>query len=253
MDIYETRRQNLRILVKEQFNGRIASLAEATERAPSYLSRCLTDNPSHRKGIGERFAREIEDRLLLPDRWLDQARDPGAIHFPNSKLKASETITGLLPIDVWDDDTPVDSDEVAVPFLREVEVSAGAGRFVVEENTDATLRFSKKELRSNGVQFDKARCVTVRGNSMLPILRDGATIGVNTAINSIGDVVDGDLYAISHGGQLRVKQVYRMPTGIRLRSFNRDEHPDEDYAFDDLEHEDMHIIGRVFWWAMYAR
>lgn len=159
----------------------------------------------------------------------------------------------LKDISLWDDDTPVDDDEVSVPFLREVELAAGSGRFVIEESERASLRFGKRSLRHNGVQFDQAKCVTVRGNSMLPVLRDGATVGVNAAKCAIGDIVDGDLYAINHNGQLRVKQLYRLPTGIRLRSFNRDEHPDEDYSFQEVQEEQIVILGHVFWWGMYAR
>ena len=159
----------------------------------------------------------------------------------------------LKDISLWDDDTPVNDDEVSIPFLREVELAAGSGRFVIEESEKASLRFGKRSLRHNGVQFDQAKCVTVRGNSMLPVLRDGATVGVNAGKSGIGDIVDGDLYAINHNGQLRVKQLYRLPSGIRLRSFNRDEHPDEDYSFQDIQDEQISILGHVFWWGMYAR
>lgn len=159
----------------------------------------------------------------------------------------------MSDISVWDDDSPVEDDEVSVPFLREVELAAGSGRFVIEESEKSTLRFGKRSLRHNGVQFDQAKCVTVRGNSMLPVLRDGATVGINTGKSAIGDIVDGDLYAINHNGQMRVKQVYRMPTGIRFRSFNRDDHPDEDYTFAQMHDEQISLIGHVFWWGMYAR
>lgn len=167
-------------------------------------------------------------------------------------VRISPTVD-LQPISTWDDDTPIEDDEVSVPFLREVELAAGSGRFSIEVSEKASLRFGKRSLRHNGVQFDQARCVTVRGNSMLPVLRDGATVGVNTGKNSIGDITDGDLYAINHNGQLRVKQVYRLPTGIRLRSFNRDDHPDEDYTFQEIQDEQIAILGHVFWWGMYAR
>ncbi|MNC83010.1 HTH-type transcriptional regulator PrtR [compost metagenome] len=50
-----------------------------------------------------------------------------------------------------------------------------------------------------------------------------------------------------------MKQLYRLPTGIRLRSFNREEHPDEDYSFQDMQEEQILILGHVFWWGMYAR
>ena len=154
---------------------------------------------------------------------------------------------------LWDDDTPVADDEVSIPFLRQVELAAGSGRFVIEESERARLRFGKRSLRHNGVQFDQAKCVTVRGDSMLPVLRDGATVGVNAGKRTLDQVIDGDLYAINHNGQLRVKQLYRLASGLRLRSFNRDEYPDEDYVYSELEDEQLVILGHVFWWGMYAR
>lgn len=156
-------------------------------------------------------------------------------------------------IETWDDETPLDDDEVYVPFLHEVELAAGSGRFAIEESANSRLRFNKKDLRHNGVQFSNAKCVKVGGNSMVPVLRDGATVGVNVGKNSLSDIVDGEMYAINHNGQLRVKQVYRIPTGLRLRSFNRDEHPDEDYTFQQIQEQQISILGHVFWWAMYSR
>ncbi len=255
MDIYEIRRQNLRALIKEQFDGKISSLADAIERAPSYLSRCLTENPDHRKRVGEKLARDIEAKVLLPELWLDQPRDESLPAFPNSTLPRRDIISEgtLHDISAWDESTPLNDDEVEVPFLREVELAAGSGRFAIEEDEIETLRFSKKNLRKNNVQFDKAKCVTVRGNSMIPVLRDGATVGIDMGKTSMGSIIDGDLYALNHNGQLRVKQLYRLPTGIRLRSFNRDEHPDEDYSFQYIQDEQISILGHVFWWAMYAK
>lgn len=158
----------------------------------------------------------------------------------------------LEGVRVWDEATPLEDDEVYVPLLREVELSAGSGKFAIEERSTSKLRFSKQDLRANGVQFSNAKCVSVSGNSMFPVLRDGAIVGVNVGKNQLTDVVDGEMYAVSHGGQLRIKQVYRLPTGLRLRSFNREDHPDEDYTFQQLQAEQITIIGHVFWWGMFA-
>lgn len=153
------------------------------------------------------------------------------------------------PISVWDDETPLMDDEVEVPFLREVELAAGSGRTAIQESEKLKLRFGARSLRNHGVQPENAVCVSVSGNSMEPVLRNGATVGVDRGRR---DVIDGDLYAINHGGQLRVKQVYRLPGGgIRLRSFNRDEHPDEEYPLDEIRERSISIIGRVFWGAMF--
>ncbi|RBL67302.1 XRE family transcriptional regulator, partial [Pseudomonas sp. MWU13-2625] len=121
------------------------------------------------------------------------------------------------------------------------------------ESDTARLRFFKEGLRQNGVQFSNAKCVSVSGSSMVPVLRDGATVGVNVGRNALKDIVDGEMYALNHNGQLRVKQVYRLPTGLRLRSFNRDEHPDEDYTFQEIQEQQISILGHVFWWGMFAR
>jgi phage repressor protein C with HTH and peptisase S24 domain/predicted XRE-type DNA-binding protein len=153
------------------------------------------------------------------------------------------------PVDVWDDETPLPDDEVLVPFLKEVELAAGNGRLAVEVSSRRKLRFGKYTLRNQGIEPENARCVTITGNSMEPVLRNGATVGVDLGNTRI---VDGDLYAINHAGQLRVKQAYRLPGGgIRLRSFNRDEHPDEEYSPEQMQAQELSLIGRVFWGAMF--
>jgi phage repressor protein C with HTH and peptisase S24 domain len=229
-------KRNVSIVLRELLDRDGISPTELHRRTgvpQSTLSRILSGkivDPSdkHISRIADYF-RVSTDQLRgrAGSAWQDE-RDP-----MHSELK---------DISLWDDDTPVNDDEVSIPFLREVELAAGSGRFVIEESEKASLRFGKRSLRHNGVQFDQAKCVTVRGNSMLPVLRDGATVGVNAGKSGIGDIVDGDLYAINHNGQLRVKQLYRLPSGIRLRSFNRDEHPDEDYSFQDIQEEQISIL-----------
>lgn len=163
-----------------------------------------------------------------------------------SKPAANATMLG--PISVWDDDTPLDDDEVYVPFLKEVELSAGSGRTVIEKSSSRKLRFGKITLRNQGVQFDQAVCVTVHGNSMEPVLPDGSTVGVDRACTA---VKDGKMYAIDHGGELRVKTLYRMPGGgLRFRSFNQDEHPDEEYTAQQLAESGISVLGKVFWYSV---
>ncbi|WP_236236587.1 XRE family transcriptional regulator [Pseudomonas faucium] len=155
----------------------------------------------------------------------------------------------VAPISVWDDETPLDDDEVEIPFLREVELSAGSGRTVIERSTSSKLRFGKRSLRAHNVQFDQAVCVVVSGNSMEPVLPDGSTVGVNIGQTQ---VIDGKMYAIKHDGQLRVKVLYRIPGGgVRLRSFNQSEHPDESYTAEEMAEKSIEIIGRVFWGASF--
>ncbi|KWS47873.1 LexA family transcriptional regulator [Pseudomonas savastanoi] len=165
---------------------------------------------------------------------------------PASNVESNAEMLG--PLEEWDDKTPLGDDEVEVPLLKEVELSAGSGRVTIQEHATAKLRFGKRTLRRQGVQVENAVCVSVYGNSMEPVLPHGSTVGVDRGKTLIKD---GDIYAIEHNGQLRVKLVYRLPSGgLRLRSFNRDEHPDEEYSLPELEAQNLCVIGRVFWYSV---
>ncbi|RYZ22758.1 MAG: helix-turn-helix transcriptional regulator [Chitinophagaceae bacterium] len=181
--------------------------------------------------------------LRCAPEWLTDGKNS-----PDAGTQPKGNAAMLGPISVWDDETPLDDDEVYVPFLKEVELSAGSGRTVIEKSSSRKLRFGKQTLRNQGVQFDQAVCVTVHGNSMEPVLPDGSTVGVDKSSTS---VKDGKMYAIDHGGELRVKTLYRMPGGgLRFRSFNQDEHPDEEYTAAQLAENEISVLGKVFWYSV---
>ncbi len=165
------------------------------------------------------------------------------------KPQAAAAEQALVNASVWDDETPLGDDEVEVPFLREVELAAGSGRTVIQESSDLKLRFGRQTLRRHSVQAENAVCVVINGNSMEPRLPHGSTVSVDRGATNI---IDGKLYALNHAGQLRVKQLYRLPGGgLRLRSFNREEHADEDYSAEEVQGQEIGIIGRVWWGAMF--
>ena len=69
MDVYNTRRDNLRRLCGEW--GGPTSLAKKLGHSNgSYLAQLIGPNPS--RMISEKVAREIEGKLTLPVGWLDQ-------------------------------------------------------------------------------------------------------------------------------------------------------------------------------------
>lgn len=166
---------------------------------------------------------------------------------PVSREKPSNSAWSMHPIEVWDDDTPLGPDEVELPFFKEVELSAGKGSEVMLETNGRKLRFGKRTLKRKSIDPAAAGCVPVTGNSMEPVLPDGSTVGVDTANTTIQD---GKMYAIDHDGQLRVKLLYRLPgSGLRLRSYNTDEHPDERYEGEYVQRH-IRIIGKVFWYSV---
>lgn len=159
--------------------------------------------------------------------------------------QASDSAKILGGLDVWDSDTPIDEDEVELRFFKDVEASAGNGTQVSEFDKGYKLRFSRRTLSRLNVSPENAVCITVSGNSMEPQLPDGSTVGVDT-----GDTVirDGKVYAVITEGLLRVKVLYSLPGGgMRMRSYNSNEHPDDTFSAEQVREKNIRVLGRVFW------
>lgn len=220
-----------------ELNLKQKDIAEKTGASKASVSNWFSgkDSPT-------RFIMELSKALKCDPEWLLEGSKSTAPE--RSKITTIENNAEYYGhIDAWDSETPLDEDEVEVPFFMEVELAAGIGGEYSLEIQGPKLRFSKSTLRRCGVEASAAACVKVSGNSMEPRLFDGDVVGVNTLDKRI---VDGKVYAINHSGLLRVKRLYRMPGGgLRVNSINSDEHPDEIYQGDKLQ--DVVIIGRVFW------
>lgn len=192
--------------------------------------------------VSPRLAKLFGDKSHPPSQIAYQLTRPAQEH--------SHAVTehaAIYPIEVWDDDTPLGPDEVELPFFKEVELSAGKGSEVMLETSGRKLRFGRRSLQRKGVEPSSAACAAVTGNSMEPVLPDGSTVGIDTGRKQ---VQDGKMYAIDHAGQLRVKLLYRLPGGgLRVRSYNDAEHPDERYEGEYVA-EHIRVIGQVFWYSV---
>ncbi|WP_322614231.1 LexA family transcriptional regulator [Pseudomonas sp. BIC9C] len=161
----------------------------------------------------------------------------------------SDRSTDLVPMSIWDEDTPLDDDEVEVPYFAEVQLAAGSGMTHVVEVPGRKLRFSKATLREAGVNINDAMCARVHGRSMERMILDGAAVGVDRGQT---EIIDGEIYAFDHEGMLRTKYLYRMPGGsVRARSENHEEYPDEIFTPEQMA--EIRILGRVFWWSTVRR
>ncbi|WP_277921884.1 S24 family peptidase [Pseudomonas nitroreducens] len=246
-DISSTRYNNLLAAMKLKGMSP-AEFSRAIDRQPGQVNQFAGPNP--KKNIGSRLARHIEQQLGLPKSSLDT---PHAF----TEQQASATVIKLPrkdgaplvlePVAPWDSDTPLDDDEVTLPLYKEVEIAAGSGRTAVQPVEGRLLRFSLATLRACGVEPANAICATASGHSMFPLILHGATIGIDKGMTK---VVDGEIYALEHDGELRVKFVIRRPgTGFTLRSYNQQEFQDEDFTFEEFIEQRISIIGRVFWWS----
>ncbi len=145
----------------------------------------------------------------------------------------------------WDSSTPLDNDEVEVPFLRDIEFACGAGRCIDVDYNGYKLRFSKSTLRRIGAPTDGSTiaCFPAKGDSMEPVIPNGTAIAIDISNKKI---IDGKVYAIEQDGLKRLKCLYRRPRGkILIRSYNRDEYEDE-----VTDEDQVLIIGRMFWYSV---
>ncbi|CNI16492.1 repressor protein CI [Yersinia similis] len=188
---------------------------------------------------------EIAKALKVQPEWLlsgvgDMRNLEGGIRKNEESIPP---VSEWKSVDVWDSDTPLDDDEVEVPFLKDIELAAGDGSFCDEDYNGYKIRFSKATLRRVGAMKENVICFPARGNSMEPVIPDGTTVAIDCANKTI---IDGKLYAIATDGMKRIKQLYRRPGGVVvIRSYNRDEYADE-----NVNERDLEIMGRVFWYSV---
>lgn len=190
----------------------------AFEKKTNYSTRWLAE------GVGEKYRNASVEGA---PRRESNVRDFGRFH-------------------LWSKNDPLPEDEyVHLPFYKEVRMKGGSGSFEMEDYNGYTLPFAKATLYRYNVDTERSFCCTLDGDSMEPVIPDGATIGI-----SVGDdrIKDGKIYAFEHDGLFRVKRLFLMPGGqVRINSYNQD---DPAYADEFAPLEDIRIIGRVFTWSV---
>jgi len=213
------RRARLAQLIAERYDSQADFVAKTGENQGEVSA--LLKN----KSFGEKKARKIEAECGLVRGWLDMTID------------ASPSIVSAI----HPDDGPRD-DVVYVPESR-IEFSAGPGRAatyeLIEDQEPATYRLSW--FQKYGINPSRVRRFRVWGDSMEPMLYARDTILVNMDETN---VVDGKMYAIRYGDELRVKYLSRRLDGTMiLRSINPLYKPEE--LPPELAGEHITVIGRV--------
>ncbi|PIT52336.1 hypothetical protein BHC44_08900 [Snodgrassella alvi] len=144
---------------------------------------------------------------------------------------------------LWDDDNPLPEDEyVLVNYYKDVRLAAGDGSYDCTDYNDFKIAFPRNALRKCGVSPNKAVCMTIKGDSMEPVLPDGAIVGVNLDGKRI---INNEIYVFRHSGSLHVKQLsWNDDNTINIHSFNSSRKDETAYL------EEMEIIGQVFTWSV---
>lgn len=138
-----------------------------------------------RRGVSKAGAIKASAEFGVSVSWILSGEEAG------ERIEASK-------VQGWDSNTPLDDDEVEIPFFKDFLVSCGSGSTpeIIGEAT-RKLRLSKATLNKYGVYEGNAYALTAFGNSMSPVINNGATVYVDTGRTQI---IDGKIYAINHGG-----------------------------------------------------
>ena len=127
-------------------------------------------------------------------------------------------------------------------FVPKVAAVAGAGATL--ETSDEVLgwyAFKTDFLGRQYISEKKSVLMDVRGDSMEPLLKDGDTVLIDQADT---EIMDGRIYVVTLGDELRVKRVQKSMRGYVLRSENPRY---ADIAIEGIDLEQFKVHGRVRW------
>lgn len=138
-----------------------------------------------------------------------------------------------------------DDAQVFVGRVKGARFAAGNGELVFEaEEIDKSHGFRREYMERRGLSAERCKLFTVKGESMLPTLADGALVLVNMADRG---VASGSIYALITEDGLRVKRLYRRADGlIEMRSDNPMQHI---YPPEVITDGNAAVMGRVVWQA----
>lgn len=142
-----------------------------------------------------------------------------------------------------------DEDHLSDDYIQiresEVRFAAGNGRQALFDEVEASVprTYRRSWFAQEGINPANTRCCKVHGDSMEPFLFDGDSVLIHLAER---DVINGKVYAIRYGDELRIKRVYKkLDGGLVLRSDNPAFLPRDEDVPSAVVDEHIGIIGRV--------
>ncbi|MFW1888073.1 XRE family transcriptional regulator [Acinetobacter johnsonii] len=213
----------------DEKNLKQADLARATGKSSAAVTKWLRgENVPKTEAL-----KQIAKLLNVDDGWLLTGKGS-----PN-------TPPHLTPVTTWDDSTPLDEDEVEIPFFKDFSFACGSG--AINEhiaNEKRKLRMSKATLRNLSISKENAVAATASGDSMSPTIQDGDTIHIDLGRT---EIKDGRIFVICIGGLHYAKRLYNMPFGgVRIVSDNSAEFPEQVLTATERVEQDFQIYGWVW-------
>lgn len=168
-----------------------------------------------------------------------------ALKTTSSWLLTGNSSPEFAQVEPWDSNTPLDDDEVEIPFFKDFSFACGGGSISEAiANETRKLRMSKATLRNLSITKENAVAATAMGDSMSPTIKDGDTIHLDLGRKNIKD---GKIFAICIGGLFYCKRLYNLPLGgVRIVSDNSTEFPELHLSEQERINQQFEIIGWVW-------
>lgn len=174
--------------------------------------------------------------------WL--ASGVGPKHAPTAYTPTAPLLASEPNVLALGDDDPLPDNVVLIKEYA-VRFAAGDGHIATfdEIHESQPVPYLRSWMTAEHIPPSKARRFKVKGDSMKDTLFNGDTVLVNTAETH---VIDGKVYAIRYGDELRVKRLFkRLDGGLILHSDNPEHRPRDEELSAPQVAEHIHIIGRV--------
>jgi phage repressor protein C with HTH and peptisase S24 domain len=196
------------------------------------------------RGVPAYRMEEVSRLLSVNSDWLKTGEGPQDSKHLHLLDESGNTFDAQAIRGIY---TVIEPSDVELPVYKETPISPGSSKTHVVEDPGQSIRLPKSHLDSLEINHADVFCVQMVGNGMGARIEDGSTIAVDRGLTK---VIDGEIYAIEHDGMLRIKYLHRMPgNALRLRSYNKAEHPDEIFNAEQIDKQNIRVLGWVFWWS----
>lgn len=193
--------------------------------------------------------------------WIEEKSMPAGDNLNNlanalgvdpNWLITGSTKPQLTPISTWDSNTPLDDDEIEIPFFKDFAFACGSGSMSEAiANETRKLRMSKATIRNLSITKENAVAATASGDSMSPTIKDGDTIHIDLGRKT---VKDGKIFAVCIGGLFYCKRLYNLPFGgVRIVSDNAEEFAEIQLTSQQIEEQEFRIVGWIWQIATMER
>lgn len=218
MSIYETRRNNLRLLIDKKASGNMAEFGRLVGRERAQIKQYLSPDYNEGRSIGERVARDIEEKAGVDRLSLD-----------------AEGPTAFQSLQAADDDRSV---------FAQLDVRAACGNgLLAPDHPEVVSMMSMpvgmaQSLLGTTNRTGAVKIVSAANDSMAPTIEPDDLLFVDT---STVEYLSEGVYLLVHDGHLICKRLSRPGKDITVSSDNPHY---KSWKWKDRP-EQTRIVGRV--------